>query len=266
MAQTAELSLPATVARRSFASPVTLVRLGIVVTIAAMWEALAASGLLFQDVVPSILHVLTSLGRLLLEGAFYANLAVTGIEVLAAMAIGVVSGIAVGILLGGSRFLSGAYENVLYYFGPTPKIIFFPVMIMWFGVGIGSKIAMGSLSCFFPVALSTAAGMRGIERVLINVGRSFRASTWQMVTKVYLPAMRAPILNGLRLGFGFATIGVLLAETKLSNQGLGFMIIQSYTRFDMPRMYAMLIAIFAIAAVANALLGRLAGTDPAGRS
>ena len=110
-----------------------------------------------------------------------------------------------------------AFERYLYYLGPTPKIIFFPIMIMWFGVGPASKVAMGALSCFFPIALSAAAGMRQIDPVLIRVGRSFRVSRWQMVTKIYLPAMRAPILNGVRLGLGVAIIGTLLAETKLSN-------------------------------------------------
>ena len=130
-------------------------------------------------------------------------------------------------------------------------------MIMWFGVGPGSKMAMGALSCFFPVALSAAAGMREIDTVLIRVGRSFRASTRQMVAKIYLPAMRAPVINGLRLGLGIAIIGMLLAETKLSNQGLGFMIIQAYTLFNMPRMYALLILVFALAALVNAGVSKL---------
>jgi ABC-type nitrate/sulfonate/bicarbonate transport system permease component len=124
---------------------------------------------------------------------------------------------------------------------------------------------MGALSCFFPVALSAAAGMREIDKVLIRVGRSFRASTQQMVTKIYLPAMRAPIINGLRLGMGVAIIGVLLAETKLSNQGLGFMIIQAYTLFNMPQMYALLIIVFVIAALINAGIDRLSRTTAPGR-
>ena len=78
-----------------------------------------------------------------------------------------------------------------------------------------------------------------------------------MVAKIYLPAMRAPVINGLRLGFGVAIIGVLLAETKLSNQGLGFMIIQAYALFNMPQMYALLIIVFCIAALANAGADRL---------
>ena len=129
-------------------------------------------------------------------------------------------------------------------------------MIMWFGVGPESKVAMGTLSCFFPIVLSAAAGMRQIEGVLIRVGRSFRLNTWQMVTKIYLPAMREPIVNGVRLGMGVAMIGTLLAETKLSNKGIGFMIIDAYNTFDMPRMYAVLLMLFVIAIGANALVGR----------
>jgi ABC-type nitrate/sulfonate/bicarbonate transport system permease component len=129
-------------------------------------------------------------------------------------------------------------------------------MITWFGVGPGSKVAMGTISCFFPVVLSAAAGVRQIDKMLIRVGRSFRVNTWQMVTKIYLPAMRQPIINGVRLGLGVAVIGTLLAETKLSNQGVGFLIINSYTTFDMPRMYALLILLFVVSIAANALVGR----------
>jgi NitT/TauT family transport system permease protein len=132
---------------------------------------------------------------------------------------------------------------------------------MWFGVGPASKVALGTLSCFFPVALSVAAGMRQIDKVLIRVGESFRASTWQMVVKIYLPAMRHPVINGVRLGFGVALIGTLLAETILSNKGIGFLIINAYSVFDMPGMYAMLIVLFVLSICANALIGRLGGLD-----
>jgi ABC-type nitrate/sulfonate/bicarbonate transport system permease component len=248
-----DLATPSDAVKRAHAiDPVWTLRLAIIVTVLVAWELLARSGLLFQDVVPSLVKIVAALGRLIVTAAFWSNLGVTAMEVGVAMLIGGGAGLAAGILIGGSRFLSRAYEPYLYYLGPTPKIIFFPVMIMWFGVGSGSKIAMGALSCFFPVALSVAAGMRGIDEVLIRVGRSFRASPMQMVTKIYIPAMIAPIVNGLRLGLGVAIIGTLLAETKLSNKGLGYLIIQSYQRFDMPEMYAMLIVVFTLAAAINA--------------
>jgi NitT/TauT family transport system permease protein len=238
---------------------VAVVRMAIVVTILLVWEAVAASGLLFRDVVPSLVAIGKAVTRLLINPDFYGNLGVTAAEIGVALVIGGVCGLAVGILLGANRFLSRAYESLLYYLGPTPKIIFFPVMIMWFGVGSGSKIAMGVVSCFFPIAISTASGMRQIDRVLIRVGQSFRATTWQMVTKIYLPAMRQPVVNGVRLGLGVAIIGTLLAQTKLSNRGIGYLIIQAYSTFDMPRMYALLIVLFVLAIGANAIIGRLGG-------
>lgn len=236
---------------------VNALRVAIAFSILVAWELLARSGLLFQDVVPSLVKIIAALSAVLASGSYYWHLGWTGLEVGAAVTIGGLSGLVVGLVLGGSRLLGRAYEPYIYYLGPTPKIIFFPVMIMWFGVGPGSKIALGALSCFFPVALSVAAGMRQVPPVLVRVGRSFRTPTWQMVLKIYLPAMRQPIVNGFRLGLGIAIIGTLLAETKLSNRGIGYLIIQAYARFDMPQMYALLIALFVIAIGSNALVGRL---------
>lgn len=243
----------------SLLTPVTALRIAIIVTVLVCWELLSRSGWLYRDVVPSLFAIGRTLADLLTHGEYYFHLAVTAGEIGAALAIGGISGVLIGLLLGANRFLARAYEPYLYYLGPTPKIIFFPIMIMWFGVGPGSKIALGVLSCFFPVALSVASGMRQIDRVLIRVGKSFRANTAQMIWKVYLPAMRHPIINGVRLGLGVALIGTLLAETKLSNKGIGFLIIQAYSVFDMPRMYAMLIVLFVLAIGANALVGRLGG-------
>jgi ABC-type nitrate/sulfonate/bicarbonate transport system permease component len=259
MAETGRLRQAAVAA--PMVSPVTLLRVAIIVGVLAIWEFLSHSGWLYRDVIPSLLSIGAALLDLLSHADYYFNLGVTAGEIGAALTIGGVSGLAVGILLGANRFLARAFESYLYYLGPTPKIIFFPVMIMWFGVGPGSKIALGTLSCFFPVALSAAAGMRQIDKVLIRVGKSFRANTWQTVWKIYLPAMRHPIINGVRLGLGVALIGTLLAETKLSNKGIGFLIIQAYSTFDMPRMYAQLIVLFVLAIGANALVGRLGGLD-----
>ena len=263
MAEAGRLNLPAAPKIRTMirAEPVTVVRAAIIAFILLFWEAIAQSGLLYRDVVPSLVAIGAAIGKLLSTPDYYWHLWVTASEVGTGLAVGGLSGLLVGLVLGGNRMLSKSFEPYLYYLGPTPKIIFFPVMIMWFGVGPGSKVAMGAISCFFPIALSTAAGMRQIDRVLIRVGQSFRANAWQMATKIYLPAMRHPTINGVRLGLGVAIIGTLLAETKLSNRGVGFLIIQAYSLFDMPRMYAMLIVLFVAAIGANALVGRLGGLN-----
>ncbi|MGH6769656.1 MAG: ABC transporter permease [Xanthobacteraceae bacterium] len=261
MAEAGHLTAPAHQQRFIARHPVQALRIGIVVSLLLLWEGLAASGLLYRDVVPSLTRIGAALYAILTDAAFYFHLYTTFYEICIGMLIGGLGGLVVGIVLGGSTLMQRAYEPFLYYLGPCPKIIFFPVMIMWFGIGPGSKIAMGAISCFFPVALNAAGGMREIDTVLIRVGKSFRANTWQMVTKIYIPAMRHPIINGVRLGLGVCFIGTLLAETKLANRGIGFLVNDAYTVFDMPRMYALLIVLFVIAIGANSLINRLGGLD-----
>lgn len=228
------------------------------VVILLAWEAASASGLFYRGVVPSVVTIGAALARMLAATEFYRHLAVTGMEVLSALAIGASLGVAVGILVGGSRLATRAYEPPLHYLAPTPKIVFLPILIALFGVGPSSKVAMGALSCFFPMALSVASGMRQVSPVLLRVGRSFRLTRWQVVQKIVLPSLVPPIATGLRLGLGMAIIGCLLSEIKLSNRGLGFLAIQHYSQFRIPDMYALLLVVFGLAALANALVGRLA--------
>jgi NitT/TauT family transport system permease protein len=248
-------------AAKPWFSGVMLLRVAIVLFALAVWQLMAVSGLFYRGVVPALPAIGAALGKLLSTGDFYWNLGVTAQEIVIGLAIGGVTGLVAGLVIGANRFIAQAFEPYLYYLGPTPKIVFFPVMIMWFGVGGGSKIAMGAVSCFFPIALNVAAGMRQIDQILIKVGESFRANPWQMATKIYLPAMRHPIINGLRLGLGVALVGTLLAETKISNRGIGFLVIQAYANFDMPGMYAILIVLFVLAIGANTLVARLGGLD-----
>ncbi len=233
-------------------------RLVAAVVLLGAWQALAMSGLLFRDVVPPLQALAAGLWSVVTDAGFWRNAAVSGGELAAALAIGGALGVALGLAFGASAFLAAALERWMTWLAPTPKIILFPVLILFCGVGPGSKVAMGAVSCFFPVLLSTAAAVRGVDPVLLRVARSFRARADQTLMKVYVPAAVAPMLNGARLGFGVALIGVLLAETKLSNQGIGFAVMQAYARFDMPRMYGLLIVVVGFAAAINIAIGHAA--------
>jgi NitT/TauT family transport system permease protein len=238
-------------------SAVTLVRVVTLLALWAAWEAVAASGLLYNGVVPSSLKVLAALGRLLAGAGLYNNLELTLAEVLVSLALGATAGIVAGLSLGASRFAGKAFEPYLHYLAPTPKIVFLPILLVLFGIGPGSKIAMGALSCFFPMALSVATGMRQVDPVLVRVGRSFNLGLAQTVRMIYLPALVLPIATGLKLGLGVALIGCLLAEIKMSNRGLGFLVMQYYAQFRIPELYATLIVAFAVAALGNAIIARL---------
>ncbi len=253
----AELQAALPRAGRGSFGPVMLIRAATALLLWALWEGAARSGLFYAGALPSSFKIARAALDLLVLPAFYYNLGMTFLEVAAAVAIGVASGVAVGLALGVSRFGAKAFEPYLQYLAPAPKIIFLPVFMVMFGVGGGSKIAIGALSCFFPMALSVIAGVRQVDPVLLRVGRSFQLTLAQTLAKIYLPALLPPIATGLRLGLGVAIIGTLLGEIKMSNRGLGFLIMQDYGRFDIAEMYAVLAMVFVLATLANGLIARL---------
>jgi ABC-type nitrate/sulfonate/bicarbonate transport system permease component len=237
-----------------------------IVAVLAAYEALARSHLLYAGVVPPLWDIAVAFAGVLADPATYTNLAVSLAEIAAGFVVATAAGILVGILVGARPWLREAVGPYLDGIATAPKIVFFPIAILLFGVGPASKAALGALSAFFPVALTVAAAVRRINPVFVNVGRSFNASRSQMIVKVYLPALVPAIVNGMRLGLGLAIIGVLLGEIKLSDRGIGFLTIDEYNHFRIPQMYATLILIFILAVGANALIGRLETRERARRA
>jgi ABC-type nitrate/sulfonate/bicarbonate transport system permease component len=238
------------------------IRLATVAIAGLAWEALAWSGVLYEGVVPPLEAVAAAFVALVFSAELYHHLAVTGWEVLAGFLIGTLSGTLCGIVMGARPLLGRAMAPAVDALATAPKIVFLPIAMLALGVGIASKIALGALSGFFPVVLNTAAGMAEIDPVLIRVGHSFHLGRTAMLRKIYLPALARPIVTGMRLGLGVTIIGVLLAEIKLANAGLGFLAMDDYNNYRIPEMYALLVLIFVIAALANALIGRLTAGPP----
>jgi len=251
MAETRVIAAPASA---GFAWPklgVTGVRILTIVAIVAIWEGMARSGLLYKDVVPPIERIIVATYNELLAPAFYYHLWITFAEVAVGFVVGSLIGLALGIVLGTNEYFRKAMEPYLNAIGSTPKIIFLPIIFLMFGVGMESKMAKGAFSGFFPMVFSTTLGMILINPVLLRVGKSFHLNQWQTITKIYLPAMVNPVIVGLRLALGVTIIGILVAEIKFSDGGVGFRLIQYYDQFKIAPMYAMLILIFALAAFGN---------------
>ena len=236
---------------------VTAIRLVTLAVTLALWELVARSGWLYQDVEPPLEKIAAAFGRLLVDPLTYRHLAVTAAEVSAGFALGFAAGTVFGLAAGARRFFGDAAAPWVDGLATAPKIIFLPIVMLLVGTGVPSKIALGALSAFFPVAINTAAGVRQLNPVFARVGRSFSLSNWKMATRVYLPALRPSLVTGTRLGFGLAVIGVLLAEIKLSNAGLGFLANEHYSNYRIPDLYAVLLLVFALAVGLNSLLGWL---------
>ncbi len=222
-----------------------------------LWEGVSRSHLIFPDLIPSVPQVLSRAWWHIASGAVLPHLAISLYEIAVGFALAAAGGVATGLLVGARPFLTALCEPPFLYMTSTPKIILFPLCLMLFGLDLNSKIALGVLSGFFPIALSTITGAREVSPVLLRTARSFGARPLQVYRKVYLPATARHIFSGLRLGMGVTIIGTVLGEIKLSRGGLGFLAINYYVQFAIADMYSIIFLIFLFAGGMNLLMSAI---------
>ncbi len=146
------------------------------------------------------------------------------------------AGIALGVLIAKIRLVESLVEPILEMFRPVPSLAFLPLLVLWFGIGETSKIVFIAYATFFPVFTATRLGMRQIDPVLVRAARSLGGTAGEIFRHVELPAASPSILSGLRMGFGMAFFVIVAAEYIAAESGLGYMINNSRTYFDVPRM------------------------------
>ena len=223
------------------------------------WEFIGHSGLLFPDLFPSIVEILPSLWTYLITPVMIPHIKASLYEVGGAIAIASIFGVPLGILWGSKQSWLEIVEPLILYAAVVPKIVIFPVFILFFGIDVHSKLAVGAIAAFFPVSLLTIAGMREVKKVYVDVARTIGATPMQIAKNVYLPAIAGQVFTGIRIGLGAAVTGALLAETKIAKAGLGFMIVEYYGQFRIADMYALLLFIFILAAIVNWAMKSLFG-------
>ncbi len=201
---------------------------------------------------PSPFKVLRAAGELFISGEIFAHLLITLYESVAGFMIGIVLGIWIGLVLGASRYLTEVFEPIILSGYAVPKIIFLPVLLMIFGVGINSKIANATLHAIFPIILNTVVGIREVNKILVKVACSMNATNGQTFRKVYFPSMVLPIFAGMRLALGFAFLGSLLAELFEAKTGLGFLVAHFYNTAQIAKMLAAILLVFILTMSINA--------------
>ena len=165
------------------------------------------------------------------------------------MVLAIVLGIIIGILSGASRGFREYTDSFFTGLYATPLVAVAPILILWFGIGIASKIAVVFLMAVFPILISTAAGISTTDATFIEVARSFGASRLQIVRKVMIPAAIPFVITGIRLAIGRAIVGVVVGELFGARAGLGFLIFTSGQTFDVPALF-LGVLILALAGVA----------------
>jgi ABC-type nitrate/sulfonate/bicarbonate transport system permease component len=242
--------------RRSRLTPGRLQLVALLVLVVA-WEIVARSRLARTGVAPSLLDIGGALVDLAGSARFWSNLAITGAEIALAILCGGALGTGLGILVGTSRIAAAVAEPIVNALTATPKVVFLPLLYLVFGLGMGSKIAAGTLACALPMLIGVTTAMLQLNPAHAKVGRSFDLSWRQMAAKIYLPALREPIVNTLRVAGGAAIVVCLIAEMRFSFGGLGLMVIDAFNRSRFAQVYAVLAIIIAFAVGFDALLSRI---------
>jgi len=241
--------------RQTPAAVRTLTLVGVV----ALWELIGRTGLFFPDLFPPVVVILQALWEHVSTPVLLPHLWASFYEVGGGFLLGTLFGVPVGVILGSRRSFIAISEPLILYLAVIPKIIIFPIFILFFGIGVQSKLAVGASAAFFPISLLTIAGMREVRPIYLSVARSVGATQLKIATQIYLPSVMAYVFAGLRLGMGAAVTGALLAETKVARAGLGFLAVDYYGQFRIADMYSLFVLIFLIAAAINWGMNRALG-------
>ncbi len=202
--------------------------------------------------------VLPALGALLTLRSYPdlpASLLLTVREIAAAYGLAVAAGLAIGFVLGTNRLLGRAWGPMLAALYAVPAVVWYPSLMLFFGLDAASKIAFGFLLGFFPVTLAVLAGMRQVNPHLVTVARSYGARPVTVFGRVMLPAMLFTLVGGLRTGLALSVIGVIVGEILGSKRGMGALINHAYGLLRTADYVALVLVTLALVVGSDALAG-----------
>jgi NitT/TauT family transport system permease protein len=185
------------------------------------WHVGASRGGLFRDLVASPELVARAAAELGVSGELARHGWVSLQELALGFGLASAAGVGMGVALGSSRRLRGLLDPVLMAFHVTPRVALLPILVVWLGVGMASKVAAVFLGALFPIVVNTQAGVQHVDALWVQTVRAFGARPAQVVVKVVLPATLPAVMTGLRLGLGRGVVGVIVAEMYVSLAGVG---------------------------------------------
>jgi ABC-type nitrate/sulfonate/bicarbonate transport system permease component len=241
-----------------------LIQFGFVAIVGAAWYWSTASGSVSRLFLPEPTAVWLAISRLVTTGQFWSAVKVTLTTIAQAYAIALIAGILAGYVVSRSRFLIDVLEPIIAGLFTIPITLFFPMFILFFGIGTGSKIAYGATYAFFPVALNTIAAFANTEPHFLRAARSMGATRWDTFRHVLIPAALPVLLNGMRIGFFICFASVLGGETLSSVAGIGRNIALAAELMEPARMYAWIAFVVLTAIMLNLLVSGFEKRTPAG--
>jgi len=228
-----------------------IVQLGFLVTVALAWQITATRGGVSPLLLPPPAAVYREFLSLLRTGTFWPDLKITLYEMTVAFSIAAVAGSFIGYLVSRSRYAIRVLDPLFAGIFAVPAILLYPLYVLFFGLGPGSKIAMGATIAFFPVVLNTISALSRVDSVYVAAAQSMGATSTQLFWSVMFPAAFPVVLAGLRMGLILAFLSILGSETIASFSGLGHQIAGLAENMDTARMFAYIVLVMLIALLLN---------------
>lgn len=217
-----------------------------------VWALIVRVGDLAPFILPGPDRVAARLAEMVSNGSLWRHSSVTLVEVLTGLATGLAAAILFGYLVAKSWVIEQILSPLIVASQAIPIVALAPLLIIWFGPEMLSKVLVCALVVFFPVLISVIVGLRSVEPDLVDLMRSLQASRWQTFVKLELPSALPVLLGGLKVGATLAVIGAVVGEFTGADQGLGFLVVQSRGLYDTAQMF---VAFGALATIALVLYG-----------
>jgi NitT/TauT family transport system permease protein len=214
------------------------------VTFLLVWQGVVLVGELQPSILPPPGQVWSRFLQALEDGTIQPHLGTTLSEIAWGFGVGAILALLAGYLMARSALAERLLSPYIVAFQAIPILALAPLLTIWFGPGLLSKVIICALIVFFPIAVATMVGIRSVDARLLELGRSLRASKRQVLWTIEIPAALPSILGGMRVGVTLAVIGAIVGEWSGANRGLGVLInLARGSLFDIPLMFATLLTI-----------------------
>lgn len=210
--------------------------IGVILAI-ALWEWAGESGAVNPLFISSPTRILKAFIALSATGELGKDVLVSGKEFIYGFALSIVVGVPLGILMGWYRPVKAIFDPFVSFLYATPRVALLPLIIIWLGIGINSKIALVFSGAVFAILISTVAGVQNLDSSLIRAARSFGASDFQIFRTIALPGTVPFLITGMRLGLGHALVGVVVGELYAATAGVGYLIAVAGNTFQTDKVF-----------------------------
>lgn len=221
------------------------------------WQGGVSAGVMDKFFFSRPSDVLVRVWQMIASGAIWGHLATTILEATLSFVIGVTGGVLFGFVLARNRFLAGLLDPYIRVANALPRVVLAPIFLLWFGLGIWSKVALGVTVVFFIVFFNTYQGVREVDPMIVNNARMLGASERQLIRHVLIPSALTWIFSSLHISIGFAIIAVVVGEYLGASHGIGYMISQAEGVFDTTGVFAGMAILAGVVLAVGVLVERL---------